>query len=76
MIKLHQFEACPFCKKVRKKLNELGLDYKTREVPQNRNERDLIKELSGQIKVPVLEDDETVVYDSSRIVKYFEKNYG
>jgi len=76
MIKLYQFETCPFCIKVRKKLDELNLNYETVEVPRDRVKRIKIKELSGQIKVPVLEDsDGTVVYDSSRIVEYLEDNY-
>ncbi|SDC47951.1 MULTISPECIES: glutathione S-transferase N-terminal domain-containing protein [unclassified Candidatus Frackibacter] len=76
MIKLYQFETCPFCIKVRKKLDELNLNYETVEVSRDRAKRTKIKELSGQIKVPVLEDsDGTVVYDSSRIVEYLEDNY-
>ena len=73
---LHQFQACPFCKKVRRKLEELNLKYETREVPQDRSKRTTIKELSGQLKVPVLEDDEKVIWDSSAIVEYLEENYG
>ena len=73
---LHQFQSCPFCKKVRSKLEELELDYETREVPRDKSKRDTIKELSGQLKVPVLEDDGTVVYDSRDIVDYLEVNYG
>ena len=77
MIILHQFESCPFCAKVRRKLEELDLEYEKREVPRNREERTTIKELSGQIKVPVIEDsDGTVVNDSSEIVEYLEENYG
>ena len=73
---LHQFQSCPFCKKVRSKLEELDLDYETREVPRDKSKRTTIKELSGQIKVPVLEDDGKVIYDSSDIVDYLEENYG
>ncbi|WP_078809195.1 glutathione S-transferase family protein [Selenihalanaerobacter shriftii] len=77
MMKLYQFETCPFCIKVRNKLDELGLDYETIETPRDRDKRTKVKELTGQILVPVLEDnDGTVVYDSSRIVEYLDEQYG
>ncbi len=76
MIKLYQFQTCPFCIKVRKKLDQLGLEYETIDVPKDRSKRTKIKELSGQIKVPVLQDtDGTVVNDSKKIIEYLEENY-
>lgn len=77
MIKLYQFESCPFCAKVRKKLNKLDLEYEKIEVPKDKSKRTTIKELSGQLKVPVLQDsDGTVVNDSSQINDYLEETYG
>jgi glutathione S-transferase len=77
MIELYQFQMCPYCRKVRRKLDELDLEHKTIEVPRDRDKRTTIKELSGQIKVPVIQDgDGTVVYDSSDIIDYLEENYG
>ncbi len=76
MIKLYQFASCPYCKRVRRKLDELDLEYKKIEVPRDRSQRTTIKELSGQLKVPVLQDEDgTVVYDSKRINKYLERQY-
>ncbi|OCL25545.1 glutaredoxin [Orenia metallireducens] len=76
MIKLYQFETCPFCAKVRNKLDELELEYEKIEVPKDREKRTKIKELSGQIKVPVIEDsDGTVVNDSAKIIEYLEEKY-
>ncbi|PRX35650.1 glutathione S-transferase-like protein [Orenia metallireducens] len=76
MIKLYQFETCPFCAKVRNKLDEMGLEYEKIEVPKDREKRTKIKELSGQIKVPVIEDsDGTVVNDSAKIIEYLEEKY-
>ncbi|TDX59291.1 glutathione S-transferase family protein [Orenia marismortui] len=76
MIKLYQFQTCPFCIKVRNKLDEMELDYETIEVPKDKAKRTKIKELSGQIKVPVIEDsDGTVVNDSRKIIEYLEEKY-
>jgi glutathione S-transferase len=72
---LHQFQSCPFCRKVRNKLAELDLDYETREVPRNKAQRTTIKELSGQIKVPVLEDGDQVIHDSTDIINNLEEEY-
>ncbi|AGB42223.1 glutathione S-transferase [Halobacteroides halobius DSM 5150] len=77
MIKLYQFQACPYCAKVRRKLDQLGLEYEKIEVSKDKSKRTTIKELSGQIKVPVIQDsDGTVVNDSSEIITYLEKHYG
>ena len=76
MITLYQFQSCPFCMKVRDKLDDLDLEYETIEVSYAKEDRTTIKELSGQIKVPVLEDsDGSVVYDSSDIIDYLEEKY-
>ncbi len=76
MIKLYQFETCPFCKKVRDKMDSMGLEYEKIEVPKDRDKRTELKELSGQIKVPVIQDsDGTVVNDSAKIIEYLEDNY-
>ncbi|GAB6138668.1 glutathione S-transferase N-terminal domain-containing protein [Halanaerobaculum tunisiense] len=77
MIKLYEFATCPFCAKVRRKLDELDVEYEKIEVPKDKSKRTTIKELSGQLKVPVLQDsDGTVVNDSSKINDYLEETYG
>ena len=76
MIKLYQFETCPFCIRVRNKLEELGLEYEKIEVPRVRSKRTKVQELSGQIQVPVIEDEDgTVVNDSAKIINYLEEQY-
>ncbi len=77
MLELYQFEECPYCSKVRKKLCDLGVDYIARIAPRDRSQRDKVREISGQLSVPVLLDPErnSVVNDSNQIVEYLEKNY-
>lgn len=79
MIKLYQLETCPFCIKVREKLDELGLEYETVEVSWKTSERDEVEKISGQRQVPVIVDEEHGVdgmNESSEIIEYLEETYG
>ncbi len=65
---LLRIEACPYCERAEKALDEAGVDYEKFEVP--RGDRSLVTLLSGQPTVPVLvevigcdeQDDEIVAY--------------
>jgi glutathione S-transferase len=76
MLELYQFESCPYCSKVRKKLTELGVDVKLRQV--DKNDRSRVEEVSGQTNVPVLVDPnrDTTMPESDDIVDYLEEHYG
>lgn len=78
-IELYELEGCPFCVKVRRKLDELGLKYESHYVPASHAERTKVEEISGQTEVPVLVDEEHNVQgmnESDDIVKYLEETYG
>jgi glutathione S-transferase len=51
-------------------------EYEIVEVPRERTERARVIELSGQRLVPTIVDDDTVVWDSRRIVRYLYEQYG
>lgn len=76
ILELYQFEACPFCSKVRQKFTELGVDFIARSVDPN--DRTRVENVSGQTGVPVLVDPntDTVMPESDDIVEYLEENYG
>ena len=74
-MKLYQFEYCPYCIRVRRVLDEKGLDYEKVDVPTDREERKELLEISGQYQVPVLVDGGRAIYDSRRIIEYLEENY-
>lgn len=78
MLELFQFEECPHCAKVRRKLHELGLDWVSREVPEDRSKRDRVIRISGQPLVPVLLDPEhsMVVTEADDICAYLDETYG
>jgi glutaredoxin 3 len=75
-MKLYNAEWCWYCQRVRKKLDELGLDYEVIEVPVRHSERTEVVEVSGQPSVPVLVDGNTVLDDDDLIIPYLEKTYG
>jgi glutathione S-transferase len=78
-ITLYNLPGCPFCAKVVNKLDELGLEYDTIDVPRAHSQREEVKEVSGQTGVPVLVDEEHGVEgmaESADIVAYLEETYG
>jgi glutathione S-transferase len=66
---------CP-CGAVARRLNKLGLEYRTERVQRRRKSRPEIVELTKQPYVPVLVDDQEVVSDSRRILEYLDRAYG
>src|SRR5574338_1133528 len=78
MMKLYDYPDCPFAQKVRVVLAEKELEYETVFVDlrtgEHRQNAEFLK-LNPYGKVPVLIDDEVVVYDSTIINEYLEDEY-
>ncbi|MFT5486782.1 MAG: glutathione S-transferase [Paracoccaceae bacterium] len=62
----------PYCWRTRMALEHKGLAYET--IPTRFTDKDLIS-FSGQERVPVIRDGETVVSDSWAIAEYLERQY-
>ncbi|MCG3116569.1 MAG: glutathione S-transferase N-terminal domain-containing protein [Candidatus Manganitrophus sp. SA1] len=75
-MKLYDLDSCPYCRMVRDKLEELGLEYEKITVPSYRPNRKEVFEVSGQYLVPVLVDGDVVLDDEDEIIAYLEKKYG
>jgi len=78
-LELYELQGCPFCAKVTRKLDELGLEYESHMVPRSHADRTEVKAVSGQTGVPVLVDNEHGIEgmpESDDIVAYLEKTYG
>ncbi|MFB6163398.1 MAG: glutaredoxin family protein [Halococcoides sp.] len=78
-ITLYELPGCPYCAKVKRKLDALGLDYESQTVPADHNERDAVEALTGQTAVPVLVDEAHGVDglpESDDIVAYLDETYG
>ncbi|MFB6084823.1 MAG: glutaredoxin family protein [Halorientalis sp.] len=77
-ITLYRLQACPFCERVVRKLDEYDLDYRSRFVEPMHSDRDVVKRISGKRTVPAIVDEETGVTmsESANIVEYLEGTYG
>ncbi|PSW21436.1 glutaredoxin [Photobacterium sanctipauli] len=78
-IKLYQFDACPFCVKVRRAAKRLNLPLQTIDAKQAEHEEALING-GGKRKVPCLRIEEasgdvTWMYESNDIIAYLEQRY-
>jgi glutaredoxin 3 len=76
-ITLYQFEECPFCAKVRAKLDEKKLEYEKVNVSRDRSDeqRKDILEKSGVGTVPVINIDDKWMGESGDIVKYLDEKF-
>jgi glutaredoxin len=78
-LELYDRRDCPYSKKVRDTLEELGVDYEETVVPDKHTERDEVYERTGQRGVPVLFDrrlDGGWLADSEEIVTHLERHHG
>jgi glutathione S-transferase len=77
-ITLYRLQACPFCERVVRVLDEYGLDYESRFVEPMHSDRDVVKRVSGKRTVPAIVDENTGVTmsESANIVDYLHGTYG
>lgn len=78
LLKLYNFEASPYCRKVREALCELNLDYEVHNVAKKSARRPELVARGGKMLVPYLIDPNTgaEMYESGDIVAYLERTYG
>ena len=78
LLELYEFEACPYCRKVRVVLCELDLDYLVHPVAHGSPRRAQLLELGGKMQVPYLVDPNTGarLYESEDIMAYLNATYG
>ena len=77
MIRLYDYPDCPFCQKVRVVLAEKDLEYERVHVDLHKQEQrapEFLK-LNPYGKVPVLIDEDVVIYDSTIINEYLNEEY-
>ena len=80
LLTLYQYEACPFCVKVRRAMKRKALAIATRDVKRNQSAKTELLAGGGVLKVPCLriEDEQGQVewmYESSNIISYLEGRF-
>lgn len=72
-IRFYTGEYCPYCRRVKRELERLGLEYET--VDADRDGRAEVIGLSGQRGIPILTVGDDVLVDSTRIVRELRRRY-
>ena len=77
-ITLYRLQACPFCERVVRTLDELDLEYRSRFVEPLHSRRNVVKRVAGTRTVPAIVDENTGVTmaESANIVEYLRATYG
>ncbi len=77
-ITIYRLQACPFCERVIRKLDEYDLEYRSRFVEPMHSDRNVVKRVSGSRTVPAIVDESTGVTmsESANIVEYLDTTYG
>jgi glutathione S-transferase len=77
-ITLYRLQACPFCERVVRVLDEYDLDYRSRFVEPLHSRRNVVRRVSGSRTAPALVDESTGVTmsESANVVEYLHATYG
>jgi len=77
-ITLYRLQACPFCERVVRRLDDLDIPYQSRYVEPMHSARNAVKRVSGSRSVPAIVDPQTRVTmsESANIVAYLDRTYG
>jgi glutathione S-transferase len=78
LLELYEFEACPFCRRLREALSTLDLSALIHPCPKQGRFRAIVRERGGKEQFPYLSDPNTGVamYESADIVRYLVDTYG
>ncbi len=79
-LKLYQYNACPFCVKVRRAMKRMSLDIELRDIRANPEYKKELEHEGGRSMVPCLrienEDGSyTWMYESSDIINYLSEKF-
>jgi glutaredoxin len=79
-LKLYQYEACPFCVKVRRAMKRQALNIETRDIKRNEAAKEELLAGCGDLKVPCLRIDDGErgyqwMSESRAIIQYLEARF-
>ena len=78
---LYHIDSCPFCIRVRRVIDELGLDVELRDIYGDKRHREELREARGRTTVPVLritsaDGEDRWMPESADIIRYLQATYG
>ncbi len=75
---LYQYPECPFCARVNRAIEDLGLEQKieSRNTRLDREHRNALIQLTGRTQVPCLVVEGKPMLESADIVDYLYREYG
>jgi glutathione S-transferase len=78
LLELYEFEACPYCRKVREGLTAFDLEAMIYPCPRGSRYRDVVRKRGGKSVFPFLVDPNTgrEMYESDDILRYLADTYG
>ena len=75
MLELWQTEWCPASRRIRARLTELGIDYVTRQVPVDKEQRTALLQQTGTDTIPTLvTEDNTVMIGEEAIRRHLDEH--
>ena len=76
MLELYQAEWCPYSRRVRMRLTELGVDFVARQVEAESKDRHAMRERTGRDSIPVLvTEDGVAIGDFERILDWLDEHF-
>jgi glutathione S-transferase len=76
MLELWQTEWCPASRRIRERLTELGVDYVTRQVPVDKEQRAALRQKTGTDTIPALVPDHgSALIGESEICRYLDRRF-
>lgn len=74
-VKVYMTPTCPWCKKLKEWLKKKKVAYQEIDVVENDKEREEMVEKSGQMAVPVIDIDGTIIvgFDEKKLEEKLEK---
>ncbi|MCI5073201.1 glutathione S-transferase N-terminal domain-containing protein [bacterium] len=76
---IYQFEACPFCVKVRRHVNALNLKIEYKDAKNDPQVREELLSKGGKVQVPCLKivegESEVWMYESNAIIDYLNQQF-
>ena len=76
MLTLWQAEWCPYSRRVRRRLTELGVDFVAKQVEPDPPQRSAMKEATGKDSIPVLVTEDGEVFDGvEEILPWLDEHF-